>query len=63
MEPTFVHLNLHSEYSLSDSLIRIKPLVGAVVAAAGAAEAGLPGDCVALVRMESGDKITIKRSE
>lgn len=30
MTPTFVHLRLHTEFSLSDSLIRIKPLVGAV---------------------------------
>jgi len=39
MEPTFVHLNLHSEYSLSDSLIRIKPMVGAVADAGMAAVA------------------------
>ena len=25
--PTFVHLRLHSEYSLVDGLVRIKPLV------------------------------------
>ncbi|HEY7884413.1 MAG TPA: PHP domain-containing protein, partial [Cellvibrionaceae bacterium] len=25
--PPFIHLRLHTEYSLSDSLIRIKPLV------------------------------------
>ncbi|MCW8888384.1 MAG: PHP domain-containing protein, partial [Gammaproteobacteria bacterium] len=39
MEPTFVHLNLHSEYSLSDSLIRIKPMVSAVADAGMAAVA------------------------
>ncbi|NIB42011.1 DNA polymerase III subunit alpha [Pseudomaricurvus alkylphenolicus] len=30
MTPNFVHLRLHSEFSLFDSLIRIKPLVGAL---------------------------------
>jgi DNA polymerase-3 subunit alpha len=30
MNPYFIHLHLHSEYSLTDSLIRIKPLVKAV---------------------------------
>ncbi len=34
--PTFVHLRVHSEYSLVDGIIRIKPLVKAV------AEAGMP---------------------
>ncbi|MYM65032.1 DNA polymerase III subunit alpha [Pseudomaricurvus sp. HS19] len=29
-DPSFVHLRLHTEFSLSDSLIRIKPLVGAL---------------------------------
>ena len=33
MDPTFVHLHLHSEYSLVDGLVRIKPLVKAVAAA------------------------------
>ena len=33
MTPPFVHLSLHTEYSLCDSLIRIKPLVKAVAAA------------------------------
>ncbi|MEJ2388184.1 MAG: DNA polymerase III subunit alpha, partial [Chromatiaceae bacterium] len=33
MEPRFVHLHLHSEYSLVDGLVRVKPLVKAVVAA------------------------------
>ncbi|HFD79403.1 MAG TPA: DNA polymerase III subunit alpha [Gammaproteobacteria bacterium] len=36
MRPAFVHLHLHSEYSLVDSTIRIKPLV------ATAAAAGMP---------------------
>ncbi len=40
MEPSFVHLNLHTEYSLVDGLIRIKPLVSAV------AEAGMPAVAV-----------------
>jgi DNA polymerase-3 subunit alpha len=31
--PNFVHLRVHSEYSLVDGLIRIKPLAGAVAAA------------------------------
>jgi len=31
-EPTFVHLCVHSEYSLVDGLVRIKPLVNAVAA-------------------------------
>ncbi len=36
MNPAFVHLRLHTEYSLVDSLVRIKPLMKA------AAEAGMP---------------------
>ena len=32
MPPGFVHLHLHSEYSLSDSVVRIRPLVEAVAA-------------------------------
>jgi len=36
MQPTFVHLRLHSEYSLVDGVVRIKPLVKA------AADAGMP---------------------
>ncbi len=36
MPPTFVHLRLHSEYSLVDGVVRIKPLVKAV------ADAGMP---------------------
>jgi len=35
-QPAFVHLRLHSEYSVVDSLIRIKPLVGRV------AQLGMP---------------------
>ena len=34
--PTFVHLHLHSEYSLVDGLVRVKPLVKAV------ADSGMP---------------------
>ncbi|MCP4041423.1 MAG: PHP domain-containing protein, partial [Gammaproteobacteria bacterium] len=30
MEPAFVHLHLHTEYSLVDGIVRIKPLVEAV---------------------------------
>ncbi len=33
MQPTFVHLRVHSEYSLVDGLVRVKPLVAAAVAA------------------------------
>ena len=29
-DPSFVHLRVHSEYSLVDGLVRIKPLIGAV---------------------------------
>jgi DNA polymerase-3 subunit alpha len=36
LEPSFVHLRVHSEYSLIDGLLRIKPLVKA------AATAGMP---------------------
>ncbi len=36
MQPTFVHLRLHSEYSLVDGVVRIKPLVKAV------ADVGIP---------------------
>ena len=32
MSPNFVHLRLHSEYSLSDGMVRIKPLIAAVAA-------------------------------
>ena len=32
-ENTFVHLHLHSEYSLSDGLIRVKPLIKSAAAA------------------------------
>ena len=34
MAPEFVHLRLHSEYSLVDGLVRLKPLVEAVAAMA-----------------------------
>ena len=30
MNPSFVHLRLHTEFSLVDSLIRVKPLIGAL---------------------------------
>ena len=33
MSSSFVHLHVHSEYSLVDGLARIKPLVGEVAAA------------------------------
>ncbi|MCF6229958.1 MAG: DNA polymerase III subunit alpha [Gammaproteobacteria bacterium] len=33
MNPTFVHLRLHSEFSLVDGMVRLKPLVKAVAAA------------------------------
>ena len=36
MATTFIHLHLHTEYSLMDGLIRIKPLVKQV------ATAGMP---------------------
>jgi DNA polymerase-3 subunit alpha len=36
MTPQFVHLHLHTEYSLADGLLRIKPLMKAV------AQAGMP---------------------
>jgi DNA polymerase-3 subunit alpha len=40
MEVSFVHLRVHSEYSLADGLVRIKPLIKAV------AEAGMPAVAV-----------------
>ncbi|EXJ16560.1 DNA polymerase III subunit alpha [Imhoffiella purpurea] len=40
MDPSFVHLHLHSEYSLVDGLVRIKPLAKAVV------KAGMPAVAV-----------------
>jgi DNA polymerase-3 subunit alpha len=40
MQPRFVHLHLHTEYSLVDGVTRIKPLVKAV------AEAGMPAVAV-----------------
>ena len=36
MTVAFVHLRLHSEYSLVDGLVRVKPLIKAV------ASAGMP---------------------
>ncbi len=33
MEPTFIHLRVHSEFSLVDGVVRIKPLINAVRAA------------------------------
>lgn len=36
MEPKFIHLNLHTEYSLIDSTIRIKPVLAACI------EQGMP---------------------
>ncbi len=33
MDPAFVHLHVHTEYSLVDGLLRIKPLIKAVAAA------------------------------
>jgi len=32
MEPTFVHLHLHTEYSLANGIVRVKPLVKLVAA-------------------------------
>ncbi|HID48716.1 MAG TPA: PHP domain-containing protein, partial [Chromatiales bacterium] len=40
MSSQFVHLHLHSEYSLVDGLVRVKPLVQAV------ADAGMPAVAV-----------------
>ena len=40
MRPGFVHLHLHTEYSLVDGIVRIKPLVKAV------ADAGMPAVAV-----------------
>ncbi len=40
MHPPFIHLHLHTEYSLVDGLLRIKPLVNAV------AERGMPAVAV-----------------
>ncbi|MCK5869359.1 DNA polymerase III subunit alpha [Methylococcaceae bacterium CS1] len=36
MQPEFIHLRLHSEYSLVDGIVKIKPLINTV------AEAGMP---------------------
>ncbi len=40
MEPTFIHLRVHSEFSLVDGVVRIKPLIKAV------REAGMPAVAV-----------------
>ena len=40
MRPAFVHLHLHSEYSLVDGAVRLKPLINAV------AKAGMPAVAV-----------------
>jgi DNA polymerase III subunit alpha len=40
MQPTFVHLRVHSEFSLVDGIVRIKPLIKAV------REAGMPAVAV-----------------
>ncbi|MBK1723688.1 DNA polymerase III subunit alpha [Thiocystis violacea] len=51
MNPSFVHLHLHSEYSLVDGLVRIKPLVKASAAAGMPAVAVTDqGNLFALVR-------------
>ncbi len=51
MDSRFVHLHLHSEYSLVDGLVRIKPLVEAVAAAGMPAVAMTDqGNLFALVR-------------
>ena len=51
VDPSFVHLHLHSEYSLVDGLVRIKPLVKAVAAAQMPAVAVTDqGNLFALVR-------------
>ncbi len=44
MEPAFVHLHLHSEYSLVDGVVRIKPLMKAV-AGAGMPAVALTDQC------------------
>src|SRR5438034_612095 len=33
MNPTFTHLHLHTEYSISDGIVQIEPLIEACVAA------------------------------
>ncbi|MEE9357900.1 MAG: PHP domain-containing protein, partial [Sedimenticolaceae bacterium] len=40
MNPSFVHLRVHSEFSIVDGMVRIKPLVGQV------AKAGMPAVAV-----------------
>ncbi len=40
MQPTFIHLRVHSEFSLVDGIVRIKPLIKAV------SEAGMPAVAV-----------------
>ena len=40
MEPRFIHLRLHSEYSLVDGIVRIKPLIASLV------EQGVPAVAV-----------------
>ncbi len=40
MQPTFIHLRVHSEFSLVDGIVRIKPLIGAV------RDAGMPAVAV-----------------
>jgi len=36
MQPEFIHLRLHSEYSLVDGVVKIKPLINALT------ELGMP---------------------
>ena len=43
-EPRFVHLRLHTEYSLVDGLIRIKPLMKAIADDGGVA-IGITDQC------------------
>ena len=40
MQASFIHLRLHSEYSLVDGIVRIKPLVASI------AQAGMPAVAV-----------------
>ena len=40
--PKFIHLRFHSEYSVTDGIVRIDPILHAVMERGGRCHSGLP---------------------